>query len=189
MKRLLVILTILLSPFTLYLSQVKAQGIDAKILSVQQKTYTSPFTETKVFPKLKKQTEKKGTLEWRSADYLRMDYAEPAGDYTLIEDVNFTVFQGGKAQKLPAKDATSKTGVLRLTLLYAFQGKVADIATLTNTVASYSEKNGRYVCELVAEQAKHGVKSLILEYDKKNGHLLLLTITESNGNYTTWEVK
>jgi hypothetical protein len=33
------------------------------------------------------------------------------------------------------------------------------------------------------------VKSLVLEYDKKTGHLLLLTITETNGNYTTWSVK
>ena len=166
-----------------------AQDIDAKILKLQQANYSSPFSEVKVFPKLKKETAKKGTLEWRSADYLRMDYSEPAGDYTLIEGVNFTLCTKGNVQKLPAKDANTKTGVLRQTLLLAFQGNLAAIAELNQTEATYSEKGGRYLCELVATQPKHGVKSLVLEYDKKNGHLLLLTITESNGNYTTWSVE
>ena len=166
-----------------------AQGIDAKILKLQQASYTMPFSEVKVMPKLKKETTKVGTLEWRSPDYLKMDYSEPAGDYTLIEGVNFTMSAKGAVQKLPAKDTNTKTGVLRQTLLLAFQGKVADIAELNHATATYSEKNGRYVCALVAEQPKHGVKALVLEYDKKNGHLLLLTILEANGNYTTWSVK
>lgn len=166
-----------------------AQGIDAKILKLQQATYTMPFSEVKVMPKLKKETTKVGTLEWRSPDYLKMDYSEPAGDYTLIEGINFSLCAKGVVQKLPAKDTNTKTGVLRQTLLLAFQGKVADIAELNHAAATYSEKNGRYVCDLVAEQPKHGVKALVLEYDKKNGHLLLLTITEANGNYTTWMVK
>lgn len=166
-----------------------AQDIDQKILKLQKATYTSPFTEVKVMPKLKKETSKAGTLEWKAPDNLRMDYSDPEGDYTLIEGENFTVVTKGATQKFPAKDANSKTGVLRLTLLYAFQGNVAAIAELNKAEATYSDKNGRYVCELEAAQPKHGVKALTLEYDKKNGHLLLLTITEQNGNYTTWSVK
>ena len=184
MKKVLLIVTCALMALT-----ATAQDIDQKILKLQQATYTSPFTEVKVMPKLKKETTKTGTLEWKAKDYLRMDYSEPAGDYTLIEGVNFTMSTKGAVQKLPAKDANTKTGVLRLTLLYAFQGNVAAIAELTKTTATYSDKGGRYMCELVAEQPKHGVKALTLEYDKKNGHLLLLTITEANGNYTTWSVK
>ena len=188
MKRLLVIFTILLSPFICHFS-LSAQDIDSKILKKQQAAYSSPFTEVKVMPKLKKETAKSGTLEWRSPEYLRMDYTDPEGEYTLIEGVEFSMFTKGALQKLPAKDANSKIGVLRLTLLYAFQGKVEDIAELNKAVATYSEQDGRYVCDLVAEQPKHGVKSLRLEYDKKTGHLLLLTITEANSNYTTWRVK
>lgn len=166
-----------------------AQDIDQKILKLQKATYTMPFSEVKVMPKLKKETTKVGTLEWRSPDYLRMDFTDPAGDYNLIEGLEFSVCIKGAVQKLPAKDTNSKTGVLRETLLLAFQGKVAEIAELNKTDINYSEKGGRYVCDLVAEQPKHGVKALVLEYDKKTGHLLLLTITETNGNYTTWSVK
>ena len=184
MKRLALILTCALVTLV-----SAAQDIDQKILKLQQATYTSPFTEVKVMPKLKKETSKAGTLEWRAQDYLRMDYSEPEGDYTLIEGENFTVVTNGATQKLPAKDANNKIGVLRLTLLYAFQGNVAAIAELNKAEASYSAEGGRYICELEAAQPKHGVKALRLEYDKKNGHLLLLTITESNGNYTTWSVK
>ena len=168
-----------------------AQDIDKKILALQKgnATYSAPFTETKVFPKLKKESSKQGTLTWQAEEYLRMDYSEPAGDYTLIEPGTFTICLNGKVQKLPAKDASTKTGVLRQTLLLAFQGKVADIAELNKAAATYSDKGGNYVCTLEAEQPKHGVKALALEYDKKTGHLLLLTITESNGNYTTWTTK
>lgn len=185
MKKHFVICTLLLAITTL----AGAQGIDAKILKLQKSTYSSPFTETKVMPKLKKETVKTGTLVWTAPANLRMDYSDPEGDYTLIEDENFSLSVKGMVQKLPAKDANSKTGLLRLTLINAFQGNVAEIATLTNAQPTYSDKGGRYVCELVAERPKHGVKSLTLEYDKKNGHLLLLTITENNGNYTTWAVK
>ena len=185
MKRIVLIFSCAL----LALSASFAQGIDAKILKLQQATYTAPFTEVKVMPKLKKETVREGNLEWKSPDYLRMDFTEPAGDYNLIEGLSFTVCNKGMIQKLPAKDTNSKTGVLRETLVLAFQGKVAEIAELNNTDATYSDKGGRYVCELVAEQPKHGVKALTLEYDKKNGHLLLLTITETNGNYTTWKTE
>jgi len=185
MKKLVLIVICVLGT----LNAAFAQGIDAKILKLQQATYTAPFTEVKVMPKLKKETVKQGTLEWRTPDYLKMDYSEPAGEYSLIDGLNFTVCVKGATQKLPAKDTNTKTGVLRQTLVLAFQGKVADIAELNQTNVDYADKGGRYVCELVAEQPKHGVKSLTLEYDKKNGHLLLLTITEANGNYTTWKTE
>ena len=183
MKKLLFIVTCAVIALSAH-----AQGIDAKILKLQQASYSMPFSEVKVMPKLKKETTKVGTLEWRSPEYLRMDYSDPAGDYTLIEGIHFTLCTKGAAQKLPAKDSSTKTGILRQTLLFAFQGNVEKIAELNHATAAYSEKGGRYVCDLVAEQPKHGVKSLVLEYDKKTGHLLLLTITESNGNYTTWSV-
>ena len=185
MKRIILIFSCVL----ITLTSAFAQGIDAKILKLQKATYTAPFTEVKVMPKLKKETVREGNLEWRSPDYLRMDFTEPEGDYNLIEGVAFTVCNKGMVQKLPAKDTNTKTGVLRETLVLAFQGKVADIAELNHTDVNYSDKGGRYVCELVAEQPKHGVKALTLEYDKKNGHLLLLTITETNGNYTTWKTE
>ena len=88
-----------------------AQDIDQKILKLQKATYTMPFSEVKVMPKLKKETTKVGTLEWRSPDYLRMDFTAPEGDYNLIEGLNFSVCIKGAVQKLPAKDTNSKTGV------------------------------------------------------------------------------
>ena len=127
MKRFALIVTLALAATTL----VTAQGIDATILQLQQSAYSSAFSETKVLPKLKKETTKSGVLEWQSPSHLKMDYSDPAGDYTLIEDVVFSVNTHGALQKLPAKDANTKTGLLRLTLLNAFQGKVADIAAMT----------------------------------------------------------
>lgn len=187
MKRILLIFTLAAS----VCMGALAQSAQEKVLALQSgnATYSSPFTETKVFPRLKKQTEKKGTLVWRAEDYLRMDFTDPEGDYTLIDGTEFSICLKGAVQKLPAKDANSKTGALRQTLIYAFQGKVDEIAALNNTEVTPVDKQGRYAFELVATQPKHGVKSLTLEYDRKNGHLLLLTITENNGNYTTWSVE
>jgi len=170
---------------------MSAQDIDQKILKLQKEgnTYTAPFTETKVMPKLKKENVKKGELTWQADENLRMDYNDPAGDYKEIAPGIFNIKQNGRVQKLPAKDSNTRTGVLRQTLLLSFRGEVEEVAALNRANASYADKGGRYVCALTADQPRHGVKSLVLEYDKKNGHLLLLTITESSGNYTTWEVK
>lgn len=180
MKRFVLIFSCLLITFNIQLSVLCAQNT--------QTTYYAPFSETKVFPKLKKETVKQGTLAWTPNENLRMDYSNPEGDYTLIEPGSFIVCHGGKVQKLPVSPS-SKTGLLRQVLLYAFQGNVNAIAELTQTKVSCDESGARKVCTLTADEVKQGYKSLVLEYDKKDGNLYLLTMTEANGNYTTWSVK
>lgn len=161
-----------------------------KILNLQKSsTYTSTFVETKVMPKLKKETQKTGSLTWTAPESLRLTYTDPAGDYTEISAGVFNVCQGGKVQKLPIKDNNGKVAMLRQTLLLAFRGDVEALAKLNGATVEYDEKGVNYTCTLTSAQPKHGVKELKLLYDKKTGHLVSLTITETNGNYTTWAVK
>lgn len=162
-----------------------------KILALQKNnnTYTSSFVETKVMPKLKKETKKTGSLTWTAPETLRLSYTDPAGDYTEIGPNVFNLCQGGEVKKLPARDNNTKLGLLRQTLILAFKGDVEKLAALNGATITYDEKGANYTCVLTSAQPKHGVKELKLLYDKKTGHLVSLTITETNGNYTTWAVK
>ena len=80
--------------------------IATTILSLHQPNETREFafTETRVMPKMNKTTVCEGTMLFQAPDNLRMDYSQPAGEYTLIEKDKFEVFKGGKLQKLNVKD-------------------------------------------------------------------------------------
>ena len=75
--------------------------IATTILSLHKPNETRefPFTETHVMPKMNKTTVSEGTMLFHAPDELRMDYTQPAGDYTVIAENQFDVFKNGKMQK------------------------------------------------------------------------------------------
>jgi len=166
--------------------------IATTILSLHQPNETREFafTETRVMPKMNKTAVSEGTMLFQAPDNLRMDYSKPAGDYTVIEKDRFDVFKAGKMQKLNVKDPKQKMAVYRATLLACLGGDVEKAATLNNAKAEYKTVGNTYVCTLRAENAApRDIAALELVYDKKSGQLLKMTITEGNGNYTTYAVK
>lgn len=173
-------------------STVFAAGIPDKILALHKsgETMTTSFVETKAMPKMKKETKKTGNLTFTAPDNLRLDYTDPAGDYTLITKTDFETSRAGKVQKLPFKSPQSRWAIFRSTLLYAFMGQVEEVAKLNDATATYAEEGANYLCTLDANKtAKQGISQLKLVYNKKSGKLVSLTVTEGNGNYTTYSVK
>jgi len=166
--------------------------IATTILSLHQpgETREFAFTETHVMPKMNKTTVLEGTMLFHAPDELRMDYSQPAGDYTLIAKDRFDVFKGGKMQRLNVKDPKQKMAIYRATLLACLGGDVEQAAALNNAKAEYKRVGNTFVCTLKAEHAApRDIAGVELIYDKQNGLLLKMTITEGNGNYTTYEVK
>lgn len=166
--------------------------IATTILSLHQpnETRTFAFVETRVMPKMNKTTVSEGMMKFEAPENLRMDYTHPQGDYTLIEKDKFEVFKSGKLQRLNVKDPKQKMAVYRATLLACLGGDVEKAAALNNARADYKTVGNTYVCTLKAENvAPRDIAALELIYDKKNGQLLKMTLTEGNGNYTTYEVK
>ena len=166
--------------------------IATTILSLHQpnETRTFPFTETHVMPKMNKTTVSEGTMRFQAPEDLRMDYTKPEGDYTLIAKDKFEVFKNGKLQKLNVKDPKQRMAVYRATLLACLGGDVENAAQLNNAKAEYKTIGNSYLCTLKAENATpHEISGLELIYDKKSGQLMKMTLTEGNGNYTTYEVK
>ena len=166
--------------------------IATTILSLHQpnETRTFAFVETRVMPKMNKTTVSEGMMKFEAPENLRMDYTQPQGDYTLIEKDKFDVFKSGKLQRLNVKDPKQKMAVYRATLLACLGGDVEKAAALNNARADYKTVGNTYVCTLKAENAApRDIAALELIYDKKNGQLLKMTLTEGNGNYTTYEVK
>lgn len=142
-------------------------------------------------PRAKKEIAKAGNLTYTNPNDLRLDYTDPAGDYTLIGEGVFEAQRNGKVQRFNINNPEQRMAVFRQSLLYAFAGDVEALATLNNATAEYKEQGNTYVCTVTADKATgaRGIAKLQLTYDKKTGVLQSLVITENNGNYTTYKVK
>ena len=151
-------------------------------------TYVASFTERQVMPQLNKQTVKHGTMYFSKPDALLMDYSEPAGDYSLIFNGRFTAKRKGKVNRFEM-DAAKKTTMyaLRETLLGSLNGDLMRVARENETNLECQERDSRIYCTLVRKQTpQRGVCRLELEYDSTTGLLLVLRLTEVNGNYTEY---
>lgn len=153
-------------------------------------SFKANFTEVKVLSK-KKEIKREGTLTFKASEYLRMDYTNPEGDYTLIDEGTFNIMQDGKLQKLSVKKEDSKMAVFRKLLLLAMQGKVEDIAKQQGATVNYKETSKEWEATLTDEKAKGSqeVRQLTLTYAKSNGQIIGMVIEMGNGNVTTYKMK
>lgn len=169
-----------------------AADTDAIAAAVQAKhsaneTFSCAFTEVKTMPKLKKEEKQEGTLTYTAPEYLRMDYTEPKGDYMLISATEYLLVKKGMKQNF---SKSPRMLSLKQMLLQSFAGKVSEIIQQNEAAAECKEDGNNYVFELTPAKGKaQGLKQLTLKYDKKSGQLTSLTMTEMNGNYTTYTVK
>lgn len=144
-------------------------------------TYITNFSELKVIPRAKKETRKAGRLTYTNPSYLRMDYTDPAGDYTLIDSKTFDRARDGKVTHVPQN---GKMQLFRDMLLLAFAGNCEEIARQNKALVTYKKEAGKIIADLKSE--KGNAFSLLLTYDAKSGCLIEMTITEPSGIYTTY---
>lgn len=187
MKR--TILSILLAVFCSSIWAVTAQDISA--LHHAGETLQCSFTEVKTMPRAKKDISKSGNLTYTHPSDLRLDYTDPAGDYTLISKDVFEVRRNGKVQHFNISNPEQRMSVFRQSLLYAFAGDIEALTALNDAQADYQEKGNTYICTVTSDKtaSARGIAQLKLTYNKKSGVLQSLVITENNGNYTTYTVK
>lgn len=159
---------------------------DLLALHHADETYTTDFTEVKTLPKANRNTTKSGTLTFRAPNYLRMDYAEPKGDYTLFDTHVFDRKKDGKLTHVPAKRG-NQYDQFRAMLLSCFRGDCEAVARQNNAKAVYTIAEGRIHVDIKSEQAR--AYSLQLTYDATSGRLTELVLIEPNGNYTTYSVR
>lgn len=168
-----------------------AESLEAHVLRLNQRngSMIADYTETKVMPKLKKKTVKKGTLHFKNeGQRLIMRYADPKGDYTLIKDGVMTVKKGTETQKFKGSNKDSQMTLLKNSLLNALQGNVEAIAKDNKASIQGTESAVRYKFVITRKiEQKQGVNSLTLLYDKATGALISLKLEQANGNYTIYE--
>ncbi len=171
-------------------SLLQAQNLESRLLLLNQKhkTQTAPFTEKKVFPRLKKEINKQGMLYFAYPDALSMQYTTPDGDRTLIKDGNFSVRRNGKVQNFSMKNTNSTMYLLRNILVHSFCGDVNAIAKECNATVESAETDTQFSFTLTKnEKPKVGVHIIRLVYDKNNGAIISLCLEEVNANYTLYE--
>lgn len=181
MKKILLVLSILFtSVFSL------SAGVADELMALHKAggTYTTSFTELKVIPRAKKETRKEGNLTYTHPSYLRMDYSDPAGDYTLIDGKTFDRARDGKVTHVPQN---GKMLLFRDMLLLAFAGDCEEIARQNKALVTYKKEAGKVIADLKSE--KGNAFSLLLIYDAKSGNLIEMTITEPSGIYTTYSCR
>lgn len=170
---------------------VSADTLEQRIHRIAQRNgaMTAQFSETKVLPRMKKTTTKKGTLYFKTdSESLLMRYSDPVGDYTLIKDGVMYIKKGDKQQKFSGNNQAGKMAVLKSSLLNAFVGDIEAIAKDNKATVKAEESNTRYRFVITRKnEQKQGINQLTLLYDKATGALLMLKIEEANGNYTTYE--
>ena len=171
---------------------VTAQNIPAKLMALhpENETVKCRFTENRVKPKVKKSETHEGSLEYKAPDYLRMDFDEPAGDYILITVDKMEQCRNGKVQSVRVKDKDHRYAVYRATLLSCLAGDVEAAADL-NDATLVSEKSGnKYICTITAEDvSSKDIKEISVEYDAASGRVLMIKLTEGNGNYASYTTR
>ena len=145
------------------------------------------FTEVTVKPKLKKTETREGTLVYQAPDYLRMDFASPAGDYILITADKIEQCKKGKTQGVKVKDRDNRYVTYRATLLACLAGDIDQAAELNDAVSECKKVGNKYVCTITAEEVKaKDIKQIQVEYDVATGRVLSIKLTEGTGKYATY---
>ena len=177
--------TILAATLLLSLSLAAGTAEDLLRLHKSGETYTTAFTEVKNMPKAHRETTKKGNLTFRAPSYLKMDYTDPKGEYTLFDTNVFDRCRGGKVTHVPAKKG-SQYDLFRSMILLSFAGDCEAIARQNEAKAVYTKKDGKILVDITTTKAH--TYSLKLTYNATSGRMTEMVLIEPNGNYTTYSV-
>lgn len=157
------------------------------------KTVTSSCTQVKTMKGMKKNVESKGKMYFvRSTEKLSMQLVHDRVKHKdkehqlIINGDKVTMINGGTRNVFNTKtDHNMK--ILRGTLIYCIKGQLEKAAEINKSDIKMTVSDKYYVFEMnVAKHAKGRWNHLTASYSKKDLSLCVFTLTEKNGNTTTW---
>ena len=176
------------------LSQSKEKILaDIQKKNESYKTITSSCTQVKTMKGMKKNVESKGKMYFvRATEKLSMQLTHDRVKHKdkesqlIINGDKVTMVSGGTRNVFNTKtDHNMK--ILRGTLISCIKGELAKAAQLNKSDIKMTTTDKYYVFEMnVAKHAKGRWNHLSASYSKKDLSLCIFTLTEKNGNTTTW---
>ena len=176
------------------LSQSKEKVLaDIQKKNETYKTITSSCTQVKTMKGMKKNVESKGKMYFiRSSEKLSMQLThdrvkhKDKENQLIINGDKVTMISGGTRSVFNTKtDHNMK--ILRGTLIHCIKGELEKAAQLNKSDIKMTVSDKYYVFEMnVAKHAKGRWNHLTASYSKKDLSLCVFTLTEKNGNTTTW---
>lgn len=157
------------------------------------KTVTSSCTQVKTMKGMKKNVESKGKMYFvRSTEKLSMQLVhdrvkhKDKENQLIINGDKVTIINGGTRNVFNTKtDHNMK--ILRGTLIYCIKGQLEKAAEINKSDIKMTVSDNYYIFEMnVAKHAKGRWNHLTASYSKKDLSLCVFTLTEKNGNTTTW---
>ena len=176
------------------LSQSKEKVLaDIQKKNETYKTITSTCTQVKTMKGMKKNVESKGKMYFiRSSEKLSMQLTHDRVKHKdkesqlIINGDKVTMVSGGTRNVFNTK-TDHNMNILRGTLVSCIKGELAKAAQLNKSDIKMTTTDKYYVFEMnVAKHAKGRWNHLSASYNKKDLSLCIFTLTEKNGNTTTW---
>lgn len=174
-----------------YSAQVASSDLIAKIekSNASLKNIESKFSQTKTLKVSGRKIESAGTLYYSSEGNLTMRYSQPVGELMVVNGNKFFMNKGGKSMTFD----TSKNalmGSLAGTLLNSFKGQPSQVAKDNDAKLEVTETSDCYVVTLTAQGVAHrGYSKITINYRKSDCLILKMTMVETTGITTTYELK
>ena len=155
-----------------------------------QTNVETDFTQTKVLKVSGKTTEKAGHIVFDGNDHLTMTYAQPEGEYFIIEGNMVKINLDGKKADLDA-NKVKMVGLQRSTLLNCLNGDWEQAAVDNNAELTITEENGMRNVSIVAKGKipKGGYKSVELTYRLSDGKITKMVLEEAIGTINTYNME
>lgn len=176
------------------LSQSKEKVLaDIQKKNESYKTITSSCTQVKTMKGMKKSVESKGKMYFiRSSEKLSMQLTHDRVKHKdkesqlIINGDKVTMVNGGTRNVFNTK-TDHNMNILKGTLINCIKGQIEKAAQLNKSDIKMTVSDKYYVFEMnVAKHAKGRWNHLTASYSKKDLSLCIFTLTEKNGNTTTW---
>ena len=176
------------------LSQSKEKVMaDIQKKNESYKTIVSTCSQVKTMKGMKKNVESKGKMYFvRSSEKLSMQLTldrakhKDKENQLIINGDKVTMISGGTRNVFNTK-TDHNMNILRGTLINCIKGELEKAAQLNKSKIKMSTTDKYYVFDMdVAKNAKGRWNHLTASYSKKDLTLCIFTLTEKNGNNTTW---
>ncbi len=176
------------------LSQSKEKVMaDIQKKNESYKTIVSTCSQVKTKKVMKKNVESKGKIYFvRSSENLSIQITlcrtkhKDKENQLIINGDKVTMISGGTRNVFNTK-TDHNMNILRGTLINCIKGELEKAAQLNKSEIKMSTTDKYYVFDMdVAKNAKGRWNHLTASYSKKDLTLCIFTLTEKNGNNTTW---
>ena len=176
------------------LSQSKEKVMaDIQKKNESYKTIVSTCSQVKTMKGMKKNVESRGKMYLvRSSEKLSMQLTldrtkhKDKENQLIINGDKVTMISGGTRNVFNTK-TDHNMNILRGTLINCIKGELEKAAQLNKSEIKMSTTDKYYVFDMdVAKNAKGRWNHLTASYSKKDLTLCIFTLTEKNGNNTTW---